>query len=97
MNAMIDYVMAFTHYRPDSCTFSLCLFKETEEIVLRWEWDDGGSIHEFPGVRLAETEVSIEVSLVQRSLVSRAEVGMGRVDVGIGEWVCWSSVTVMRG
>jgi hypothetical protein len=33
--------------------FALRELKEKEEIVLGWEWDDGSSIHEFPGVLLA--------------------------------------------
>lgn len=36
--------------------FALRELKEKEEIVLGWEWDDGSSIHEFPGVLLAEAE-----------------------------------------
>ena len=38
--------------------FALRELKEKEEIVLGWEWDDGSSIHEFPGVLLAEAEAS---------------------------------------
>jgi hypothetical protein len=41
--------------------FALRELKEKEEIVLGWEWDDGSSIHEFPGVLLAEAETGSEV------------------------------------
>lgn len=41
--------------------FALRELKEKEEIVLGWEWDDGSSIHEFPGVLLAEAEAGSEV------------------------------------
>ena len=36
--------------------FALHKLKEKEEIVLGWEWDNGSSIHKFPGMLSAEAE-----------------------------------------
>ena len=36
--------------------FALHKLKEKEEIVLGWEWDNGSSIHKFPGMLSVEAE-----------------------------------------